>query len=275
MSDVAVRAARVDRSLLTSLLAAVVVGAALVAGARIGATALLGVIAVVQAVLAITWVLGVGLPGRWGALVLAAGAAAAADVTVSVWPHGRLGVLIGVFGLAIPAMFVHQLTRGAARVQLVASLSGIAVLLFAEISLAALPQLRHELTGRVAAAAVLVVAVALVAGYLLDLVVPVPRIDPEVARGLPALLVSIGAGTLAGYLMLRTEDGFGAGRSALVGLVLGAAAALLAVAAGFVVADAPAPRTAAARALRPVIAAVFPFAVLAPVAFLSCLAVRS
>jgi hypothetical protein len=75
--------------------------------------------------------------------------------------------------------------------------------------------------------------------------------------------------------MLRTVGGFGAGRSALVGLVVGAAAALLAVAAGFVVADAPAPRSAGGRRLRPVAAAVFPFAVLAPVAFLICLAVRS
>ena len=41
-------------------------------------------------------------------------AAAASDVAVSVWPHGRLGTLLPVFGLAVPAMFVHQLARGAA-----------------------------------------------------------------------------------------------------------------------------------------------------------------
>src|SRR5205823_4076664 len=102
------------------------------------------------------------------------------DVSVSVWPHGRLGVLIGVIGLAIPAMFIHQLTRGAARVRLVASLSAIGVLLLAEVSLAALPQLRHEFVGadnggEVVAAAVLAVAAALAAGYLVDLIVPVPR----------------------------------------------------------------------------------------------------
>jgi hypothetical protein len=286
VSDVAVdgaAATRVDRSLLVSLLAAVVVGAGLVIAARVSAVALLGAVAVVQAVLAFAWVFGTALPGRWGGLVLAAAAATAADVSVSVWPHGRLGVLISVFGLAIPAIFAHQLVRGAARVRVVASMSSIAVLLLAETSLAALPQLRHEFVdsgtggaaGPVVAAAVLAVAGSLAAGYVLDLIVPVPRIDPDVPRGIPALLLSLGVGGVLGYLLLRNEDGFADGSSAFVGLVLGAATALLAVAAAFVVADSPRPKAAADRALRPVLAAVIPYAVLAPLAFLLCLALRS
>jgi hypothetical protein len=165
-------------------------------------------------------------------------------------------------------------------VRLVASMSAIAVLLFAVIALAALPQLRHEFAGavhagRVVAAAIAAVGAALVAGYLVDLVVPVPRIDPEVARGVPALIAALGAGTLTGFLLLRTEPGFGDGRSVFIGVVLGAVAALMSVAGGFVFADAPAPRTTVARTARPIAAALLPFALLAPVVFLMCVAVRA
>ncbi len=281
VTDVAAPApARVDRSLLAGLAVVVVAGGGLVVAARAGAVPLLVAVAVVQAVLVSTFIPGTSLPGRWGAVVLAAAAAVAADVCVSVWPHGQLGVLIATFGLAIPAMFVHQLTRGVARVRLVASMSAIALLLLAVIALAALPQLRHEFAGsdhagRVVAAAVAALGAALAAGYLVDLVVPVPRIDPRVARGVPALLVALGAGTVTGYLLLRTEHGFGDGRSVFVGIVLGAAAALISVAAGFALADAPQPHTALGRAGRPVAAALLPFALLAPLAFLMCVAMRS
>ena len=113
------------------------------------------------------------------------------------------------------------------------------------------------------------------AGYLLDLIVPVPRIDPEVARGVPALVLSLGVGGLLGYLLMRNEDGFADGRSVFVGLVLGAVTALVAVAAAFAVADSPRPKAVAGKALQPVLAGVFPYAVLAPVAFLLCVALRS
>ncbi len=102
-----------------------------------------------------------------------------------MWPHGRLGTLLAVLGLALPVMFVHQLARGAARVQVVSSLSAVAVLVLAEVSLPALLQLRHEfgagaLGGRVVATAVAAVAGALVVGCLVDLVMPAPRFDPAV-----------------------------------------------------------------------------------------------
>ena len=293
VSEAARPAARwVDRSLLVGLVVTVAAGAALGATARAGAVPLLIVIVVTQAVFAVAWVFGTAMPGRWGGIVLAGAAATAADVSVSVWPHGRLGVLAGVIGLAIPAMFVHQLTRGAARVRLVASLSAIAVLLLAEVSLAALPQLRHEFVdaehgGQVVAAAVLAVAAALAGGYVVDLIAPTPRFDPDVARGIPAFVVSVALGALVGFLALRDVAGFVGGRAALVGLVLGALAGLLAVAAAFVAAEAPQPHPVAGTVaghgdgtgvgwiLRPVFAALFPFAVAAPVAFLVCLAIRA
>lgn len=271
---------RPGAALVGTCVVAVVVGIGLSATARVGAAALLAAIGVVQALLGVAWVCSATLPGRKGALVLAAMAAVAADVTVSVWPHGRLGTLLAVLGLALPVMFVHQLVRGAARVQVVTSMAAIAVLVTGEIALPALLQLRHEfgaggLGGRVAAAAAAALAAALVVGCLVDMLMPTPRFDPAVPRGLPALIASAALGGALGYLMLRGQSQFADGRSTFVGAALGALAGLLAVAAAFVLFSLAEPPTALGRRLRPVLAAVLPLAVLAPVAFLLCLAIRS
>lgn len=270
----------VELSLPTTLAVALVVGAALAVSARAGATPLLIAVAATQALLAASWVLGTVMPGRIGGLVIATLAATAADVTTSVWPHGRLGTLLAVLGLAVPAMFIHQLARGAARVQVVSSLSAVAVLVLGEVSLPALLQLRHEFAssevgGRVAAAAVAAIAGALVIGCLVDMLMPAPRFDPAVGRGLLALIASAGLGGSVGYLMLRNEVEFADGRSVFVGAALGALAGLLAVALAFVLQTTPVPAARLGRSLRPVLAAVLPIAVIAPVAFLLCLAIRA
>jgi hypothetical protein len=270
----------VELSLVTTLLAALVAGLALVFTARAGATPLLIAVAGVQALLAAAWVLGTGMPGRIGGLLIGSAAAVAADVAVSVWPHGRLGTLLPVLGLAVPAMFVHQLARGAARIQVVSSLSAVALLVLGEVSLPAVLQLRHEfdagdMGGRVAATAMAAVAGALVVGCLVDLLLPAPRFDPAVARGLLGLIASAGLGGSLGYLMLRPQTEFAEGRSTFVGAALGALAGLLAVASAFILQTTPVPASALARRLRPVLAAVLPIAVIAPVAFLLCLAIRS
>jgi hypothetical protein len=273
-------APEVELYLVGTLAAALVVGGALAGAARAGATPLLVVIAVVQVLFALGWVLGTEMPGRIGGLVLAALAGSAADVTVSVWPHGKLGTLLPALGLAVAAMFVHQLARGAVRSQVASSLSAIAVLVFAEVALPALLQLRHELSagdlgGRTACAAAAAIGGALVVGCLVDLVFPAPRFDPAVARGLLGLVASAGLGASLGYLLLHDQHQFAGGRAGFVGAALGALAGLLAVASGFVLHTTPEPAAGYARRLRPLVAAVLPMAVLAPVAFLLCLAIRA
>lgn len=269
----------VELSLVTALVAALVLGGGLVLAARASATALLAGVAVVQLLFAAVWVFGTWLPGRRGALVIAALASGGADVTASVWPHGRLGTLVVVLGLAVPAMFVHQLMRGAARIQVVSSLSAVSLLVLAEVSLAALLQLRHEFGtttgGTVVATVVAAIAGALVIGCLVDLLLPAPRFDQAVGRGLFGLIASAGLGGSLGYLMLRDESPFGVGRSTFTGAALGALAGLLAVATAFVLHTTPPPPTAVGRRLRPVLSAVLPIAVIPPAAFLLCLAIRS
>jgi hypothetical protein len=269
----------VELSLVTTFAAALVVGGGLALGARAGASALLVAVIVVQALFAAAWVFGTVMPGRKGALVIAVLAGGAADVTVSVWPDGRLGTLLAVLGLAVPAMFIHQLSRGAARVQVVSSLSAVAMLVLAEVSLPALVQLRHEFGtsdgGKVASAAVAAVAGALVIGCLVDILLPAPRFDPAVARGLLGLIASTGLGGSVGYLMLKDQAEFSEGRSTFAGAALGALAGLLAVATAFVLHTTPQPPTVLGQRLRPVLGALLPIAVVAPVAFLLCLAIRS
>jgi hypothetical protein len=261
-------------------LAAALMGALLVLTARAGALALLVAVAIVQAVLAVVWVFGTGLPGRIGALVLAAMAAAGADVTVSLWPRGQLGTLLIVLALAVPAMIVHQLARGAARVRLVDSLGAIALLVVAEVAAPALLQLRHEFVGStsggtVVAAAAAAAAGGLVIGYLVDLVVPAPRFDADVPRGLPAVIASTLCGGAIGYLMLRSVTEFLGGRGAVIGAALAAVAAFIAVGMSFTEHSRGRPVSAVGQLLRPMLSAVLPLAILGPVAFIVCLAIRA
>ena len=105
-------------------------------------------VAIVQGVLIVAWVFGTDMPGRIGALIIAVLAAVASDAVMSAWPHSQLGPLIGVLGLAVPAMFVHQLARGVVRSRVVESLSAVAVVVVATVALSALIQLRHETDAR-------------------------------------------------------------------------------------------------------------------------------
>ena len=272
-----------DRERIGHLLgaaSALVAGAALAVTSYYSALALLIAVAVVQAVLVLVWVRGTGLPGRIGAIVLGGLAAAGADVVVSVWPHGRLGVILAVLGLAVPAMFVHQLMRGVVRTRVVESLSDIALVIVAVVALSSLLQLRHEFTGDatagdVVSAVIAAVALGLVVGYLIDVVAPVARFDAEVPRGLLGLVGGIVVGAAVTYLRLHTYLDFGTSRSLFLGGAVAAIAGLLAIGMAFVARSSSMPVDSLSTGLRPVFTAVVPLCLSAPVAYLLALAIRS
>ncbi|HZZ96486.1 MAG TPA: hypothetical protein VFE19_05715 [Jatrophihabitantaceae bacterium] len=270
----------VEYNFVGSAVVAALAGIALAWLARSGALSLLVGVAAAQALVAFVYILGLRIPGRIGAIVIAALASAAADVTVSVWPHARLGTLLAVFGLAMPALFVHQLFRGTARVRVIESLGGVAILVLAEVSLPALMQLRHEfiggnLGGDVTFGVIVVAAGALVVGFLVDLVFAAPRFDEDVPRGLIAVIGSTAIGAALGQLTLRSSSEFVNGRAVFVGAALGAVVALFAVATALVEHGARLAESGFARRGRPVIGVLLPMSLLAPVAFLLCLAVRA
>jgi hypothetical protein len=157
-------------------------------------------------------------------------------------------------------------------------LAAVALLVLAEVAIAALLQLRHEfgtdVGGTVVSAITGAIAGALVIGCLVDLLLPAPRFDGAVPRGLLGLIAAAGLGGSVGFLVLKGEEQFGGSRAIFTGAALGALAGLLAIAVGFVLHTTPPPPTAVGRLLRPALGAVLPIAIIAPAAFLLCLAIR-
>jgi hypothetical protein len=123
---------------------------------------------------------------------------------------------------------------------------------------------------------VIVVATgALLVGYFVDLVLAAPRFDADVPRGLLAVVGSTAVGAALGHVTMRDSHAFIGGRAAFVGAALGALVALFAVATAFIEFAAPVPESGFARRARPLVAVLLPVSVLAPIAFLLCLAVRA
>ncbi len=253
---------------------AVVVAGGLAVCANAGPGLLVLGVAIVQGIVIVAWVIGTDMPGRIGALVIATLAAIASDAAVSAWPHSQLGPLIGVLGLAVPAMFVHQLARGVVRSRVVESLSSVAVVVVATVALSALIQLRHETDGRVTSTAIAAGGAALAAGLLVDSVLPIMRFDPQVPRSLGGVVVSLVVGSVVGFIRLHGTVEFSTGRAVLLGAAIGVIAGLLGVGFSYVTHTLPT-SAIAARVLRPVLVAVLPIAVLAPVAYVLCLAVQA
>ncbi len=260
-----------------ALLVAVLAAAGLAAGAASGQVALTVAIAVVQVALIFGWVLGTSMPGRIGGLLIALGGAAAADVVVLVWPRSALSPLLPVLGVAIPALFVHQLTRGVVRARVVESLSDIVLVLLAVVALPAYLQLEHEFQGSLlASGALLAGGTAVAVGYLADLVWSRPRFDPAVPRGLTAAVLSVIAGAAAGAIRLRDVLTVDATHAVLLAAGIAALSALVAVAVSFMIIQAPSAtsgRSSRAALLTPLPAALLPFAFVAPAAYVICLSV--
>lgn len=250
-------------------------GLALLAGLLLGVGAVAGrpgvlvSVAVVQALLVPAWILGAQRPGRIGGMIIGAGVAAAADVALLVRDRTSPAVLLGVLGVALPALVLHQLTRGVVRVRVTESLAGIAVLIAAEVALSTLFALARAEDGhRLAGTVVLAAAAGLAVARLTDAVAPVPRIADGVPYGLLAVVLATAAGAVAGAATrggpLSTAGG------AEVGAVVGLVAALVAVGAGFLTLALPEQRGRLAVAY---LSVVLPIALVAPVGYLTALSV--
>ena len=108
-----------------------------IAGMETGALAVGVLVLAVQAVVVARWYAAVDVPGARGGVVLAGGAAVAADLLVAARddPH-PMSPAAAVGGLAVLAALLHQLTRRDGRGRLTASL-GATVTLAAVVVLAA------------------------------------------------------------------------------------------------------------------------------------------
>ncbi len=269
-------ALQIQLAVLTALAAVVLAG-----GSYLGSVGLLVAVGVVQALLIASWVFGNAVPGRIGALVLGSLAAAGADAATTHWHDSGYSPVLGVLALAVPLMFVHQLSRGVVRTRVVESLADITVLLVAVIALAGLIVLRRQVNGDILTPGVLgAISAGLVAAHFTDAVLPAPRFDPAVDRGLPGLLVGVLAGAVVGLLSLRRVIDFEGGRGAFVGAAIAAVACLLSIGAAFSGVHSSLTRTAApvgapligaagdrAARLRPVAAVLMTLALSTPAAY--------
>ncbi|MCZ2823496.1 MULTISPECIES: hypothetical protein [unclassified Modestobacter] len=231
--------------------------------AALGDTGWVVAVALLQLGLVAGWVVATGIRGSLGSLALGGAAAVAADAAVLLPARPQLDWLLAVLGLGFLAAVVHQMTRPAPRRYLVASLAGVALLLCSVCALAVLLGVaRLEAGSQALETAVLVVGAALLVGHLVDVVLPRPEIAPGVPRGLLGVVLAVLAATGVALLDRGSDALIDVLSAAIYGAALGGAAALAALSASYVAAE----RGEGSWAL-PVVQAVLPLAVVAPVAY--------
>ncbi len=229
----------------------------------------LAAVLILQLGLVLAWVLMTGIEGFAGSLAVGAAAAVAADLMLVLPDRPSLGGLLAVFGVGFLAVVLQQMLRRP-RSDLVASLSG-GVLMFCVVgALGALLLLGRGAGGNGrAAVALAAVGTALLVGHLVDLVLPRPRLATDVPRGLAALLLAVASAAAVTWLLRDVAGLSGDLASAGLGAVLGAIAALTAVAASYLVVEATAGGGSAPHISLwglPVVQVVVPIAATAPVA---------
>ncbi|MGY1744409.1 hypothetical protein [Blastococcus sp. SYSU D00695] len=240
---------------------------ALLPGRLDGDAGTLAAVLVLQLALVAAWAPATGLAGGLGGTVLGLAAAGAADLLLVLPDRPEPGDLLAVPGIAFVAAVLHQMLRRPPRRDVVGSLAGTLLLVCAVCALAVLLRLPDAAGGEEAAATVaLVVGAALVAGHLVDAVVPRPQVAPGIDCGVLGLLVALLAGVAVAVLRHSPGGLADTLSSVTAGLVLAGVAALVGLAGSYVAAEVP----GGARgrlAAGPVLQAVLPIAACGPVAF--------
>lgn len=220
--------------------AVVVVAVALFAGLPqgFGDAGRLAAVLVVQLFLVAAWVLVTGIEGFLGSLAIGAAAAGAADLVMMLPDRPRLGGLLAVLGVGFLAIVLQQMLRRP-RPAVVTSLAGGVLLVCAVCALSVLLLESRSVEGpALGLTGAIAVGAALVAGPLTDLVLPRPRLAPEVPRGLAGLVVAVAVAIGATFLR-RTAGGAVLGPLHAIGYggVLGVVAALVGLAGGYLAVD--------------------------------------
>lgn len=221
-------------------LAAVATLALILTPREFGPTGLLITVALFQLALIAAWSRATGTRGYLGLLIIGAGTAVAADTVLATQSEPDLGPLAYILALAFIAAMLHQLTRSPPRRLATASLAGIGTLAVALVALSAFLVLYRVTDGdAVYVSTVAAIGGAVVVGHLVDLLLPVPRITPDVPRGLLSLLLSVGTAIAASVTLSDPGGLIDSLGAAIVGSIVGLVTALLAVAASYVAAERP------------------------------------
>jgi hypothetical protein len=219
-------------------------------------------VGVLQLALVGSWVVGTVPGGAAGTALIGVAAAVGADLAMELPTRPTLGGLLAAIGPAFLALVLNQMLRRQ-RGEVVAALSG-GVLLVCAVSALSTALLVGRPDPGTGLMALLAVGAALLAGHVVDLVLPWPRLAPGVPRGLLGLVLAVVVAAAAAFVG-RGAGGLVGGLSAVTfGALLGAVAALVAVAGSYVTAEAEA---TGRRALALAVAqGLLPIAACAPVA---------
>lgn len=202
------------------------VAAALAGLAVAGELPLLGGIAVVQVLAVLGFLALVEAPAGGGIFLLALAATAAADVVV--WADdGAVGGLSGVLALALVASLLHQLGRRERSRVTEAMADTFTSVLIACSAVCTYAALTYDVGGWVVPAALAAAGATALAGRIGDSLVHRPLLARGSTRAWPGLLLGLGAGVAAAFLVAGTYDGVSASDASLVGLL--AASTLAAV----------------------------------------------
>jgi hypothetical protein len=254
-----------------------VVGPGLVAGAvaaALGGLALAGTPALaagmfcVQVVISLAWLASLGTRGSLGGFGISVAAAAAIDIVLAVADSPDIGDAAPVVGIAFGVALLHQLARRPRRavtVSLAGTMSAVAFAVCAGAYVALLAEGSGDLAD---AAALFGVGAALVVARLLDLVVVTPSAFPGSRRGVVGIVVGAGAAVAVGAAYGSANSALGTG----IGLRIAVIAALLAliadVAVDAVLTQAPPPDERRLSALTP-LGVLLPVVLAGPVAYVT------
>ncbi|MBA3340109.1 MAG: hypothetical protein H0T54_10275 [Geodermatophilaceae bacterium] len=219
-------------------LAGLATAALVLAPGFFGPTGLLIMVVVAQGGLIAAWSRATSTRGYVGSLVIGAGTAVVADTILALQEQPDLAPLAAVLALAFIAAMLHQLLRSNPRRLATASLAGISTLAVALIAMSALLLLYRITDGSTVYVAIVgATGGAVVVGHVVDLLLPLPRITPEVPRGLTALVISVGVAIAAAVTLSDPSGLIDSLGAAMVGAILGLVSALLAVAASYIAAE--------------------------------------
>src|SRR6266508_2924753 len=174
----------------------------------------------IQMVFVAAWTVASRPPAPWVVAAVGLGAAIGADAAAAWVRPASLAPLAYVTAAAFIAGVLGQLSRPAGRVRVTESLASTLVVVLGVVAFATLVVLTRHPGGTQAIVACLVAAgVSLVVARLTDIVLPFPRLAPQVPRGGTGVVLGAMAGTAAAAVAGYYLQGLQTSQTAIAGLV--------------------------------------------------------
>src|SRR6266508_3969072 len=180
------------------------------------------------------WTVASRPPAPWVVAAVGLGAAIGADAAAAWVRPASLAPLAYVTAAAFIAGVLGQLSRPAGRVRVTESLASTLVVVLGVVAFATLVVLTRHPGGTQAIVACLVAAgVSLVVARLTDIVLPFPRLAPQVPRGGTGVVLGAMAGTAAAAVAGYYLQGLQTSQTAIAGLVTAVVAVVVDLSVGY------------------------------------------